>query len=165
MILVVILLRPVIIEPLPISEVVIPVIIDGSRSMSLIDETGIRRIDSAASIVQEQIMPNVGSEFAVEVFTFDGQLKPFESSDLMAEGRTSDLTDALFQVQNHYVTRTVAGVVLLSDGVDTSGNNINSTLESLSFPVYTIGVGESQQFVEVEAVSYTHLTLPTLLRV
>jgi hypothetical protein len=58
-------------------------------------------------------------------------------------GSTSDLQGALRKVANQFEGQSVAGVVLVSDGVYNSG--ISPLYSNYSFPVFTVGLGDTTQ--------------------
>jgi hypothetical protein len=103
-------------------DAVVAILVDTSRSMSIEDVTGGgRRIDRARQIVVDRLLPALGSRFKVEVSSFGDALAPVAPSDLSAAARRSDVEGALAAVRTRYQGRAVAGIVLVSDGGDTSG--------------------------------------------
>src|SRR5919204_758447 len=48
-------------------DAVVPILVDASRSMSIADADGERRIDRARAIVRNQLMPLVGGRFHAEL--------------------------------------------------------------------------------------------------
>ena len=149
------LLRPVSTEPSPLPDSVVPVVIDNSRSMRLADVSGERRIDRARAVVRDDILPSVGASFEVDVFSLGDPAQPTDVSSIEPGGTHSDLASAIVAVRERYATRTVAGIVLLSDGGDTSGRDVWSAVSDLGVPVYTIGVGAPDLEVDLEVASMT----------
>ena len=149
------LLRPVSTEPSPLPDSVVPVVIDNSRSMRLADVSGERRIDRARTVVRDDILPSVGASFEVDVFSLGDPAQPTDVSSIEPEAAHSDLSSAIVAVRERYATRTVAGIVLLSDGGDTSGRDVWSAVSDLGVPVYTIGVGAPDLEVDLEVASMT----------
>lgn len=78
-----------------------------------------------------------------------------ERPDFVAE--TSDLTGALKRVANRYEGSRLGGVVLISDGIYNSG--ISPLYSSFNFPVYTLGVGDTLEHIDVaiKNVSYNKI--------
>jgi uncharacterized membrane protein len=139
--LVVFLLRPVARGPDADSrDAVVAVLVDTSRSMSLEDAAGGgRRIERARRILGDRLLPVIESQFDVEVLGFGDSLAPASPDTLSATARRSDIEGALAAVRERYRGRALAGVVLLSDGGDTSGAGERAAESGP--PVYTIGVG------------------------
>jgi uncharacterized membrane protein len=142
--LVVCLLRPVV--PLPPPSAVhglVAVVVDTSASMGLRDEGGRSRLAAATSLVQERLLPGLGEDFEVEVLTADAQVERADAGldALTAEGRLSDLSGAVAAVQERFRDRSLAAIVLLSDGADTAPPAARGVSTPGGAPVYTVGVG------------------------
>ena len=128
-----------------------------------------------------ELLPLLGPHFHTEVLSFGDALAPSSPADLGAAARRSDLSGALSAVRERYRGRPVAGIVLLSDGGDTSGGDLRDGTP----PVYAIGIGaktvgrdrevlsvtaaeavfdDSRVDLAVSAVSHGHGTEPIALR-
>jgi uncharacterized membrane protein len=187
LLLVLFLMRPVRTTRDGARDAVVPILVDGSRSMSIEDvdvgagRGGRRRIDRARDLVTGELLPLLGPRFHTEVLSFGDALAPASPADLGATARRSDLSGALAAVRERYRGRPIAGVVLLSDGGDTSGVDLRDGTP----PVYAIGVGaktvgrdrevlsvtaaeavfdDSRVDLAVSAVSHGHGTEPIALR-
>ena len=122
MALVVVLMRPVIHHTtVDGRDVVIPILVDTSRSMAIDDADGVRRIDRARDFIKSQLLPALGRDFQVEVLSFGEALAAASADSLSATARRSDLGGALAGIQERFRGRPVAGVILISDGADTGG--------------------------------------------
>jgi uncharacterized membrane protein len=166
-------------------DAVVPILVDGSRSMSIEDvgagPGGRRRIDRARDVVTGELLPLLGPRFHTEVLSFGDALAPASPEDLGATARRSDLSAALAAVRERYRGRPIAGIVLLSDGGDTSGVDLRDGTP----PVYALGIGaktvgrdrevlsvtaaeavfdDSRVDLAVSAVSHGHGTEPIALR-
>ena len=65
------LLRPVrVMPPDSSSDVVVPMLVDVSRSMGLADVNGRRRIDAARDLFDRQVLPALAGRFVPELWTF-----------------------------------------------------------------------------------------------
>ena len=60
---------------------------------------------------------------------------------------SSDITSGLKKIANKFEGQNIAGVVLLSDGIYNQG--ISPLYASYNFPVYTIGVGDTLQRIDL----------------
>jgi uncharacterized membrane protein len=136
---------------------VVPILIDTSRSMSIEDAGGggLRRIDHARTIVERQILPALAAGFQVDLLAFGEAIDRVDVSALSATARRSDLAGALRAIRERYRGRAVAGIVLLSDGGDTSGAAERAFDRDRLAPVYAIGVGSRTVGRDREVLSVT----------
>ena len=137
LVLLLLLAQPVRLEPVAATDSVVPVLLDQSRSMAVADVDGGSRMGAAVALIRDRITPALGDEFQVELWGFGETLAPVDLAHVRAEARRSDLRAALDAVQTHYIGRSVAGIVVVSDGGDTGGVDAQWT----GSPVFTVGVG------------------------
>jgi uncharacterized membrane protein len=145
------LLRPVRSTDDGVHDAVVPILVDGSRSMSIEDAGGRPRIDAARELVTKSLLPALTPVFTVDVLSFGDDLSATPPDDLKASGRRSDLGAALSAIKQRYRGRPIAGIVLVSDGGDTGGHAVPDALA----PVYAIGVGSPSVHRDREIVSVT----------
>ena len=164
-------------------DAVVPILVDQSRSMGIQDADGGRRIDLARRVVRDALLPVLGPRFRVEVLGFGDALSAASPDTLTASGRRSDLSGALADVRERYRGRALAGIVLVSDGGDTSGGSQHSAESGP--PVFPVPIGsrtvgrdrevlsataaeavldDSRIDIQVSAVSHGHGTAPIELR-
>jgi uncharacterized membrane protein len=158
--LVLFLLRPVSNAPDEAGRhVVVPILVDTSRSMSIedgpraADGRGARRIDRARQVIVERLLPSLEQRFTVEVLSFGERLAAADPRQLSSSARESNLEGALNAVRDRYRGRPVAGIVLLSDGGDTSSGAERAA--ALAPPVFAIGVGAAAAGRDREVLSVT----------
>ncbi len=149
------LLRPVAIDPVSATDTVVAVLLDRSRSMRIADVGGMRRIDKAVTLLNDSILPGLGDDFEVETLAFGDEVEPVDPSVVEPDASRTDLVGALEAVRGRYLDRSLAGIVLLSDGGDTSGHDGSSVVASGMLPIYVIGVGSVQPPRDREVVSLT----------
>lgn len=163
-------------------DAVVPILVDVSRSMSIQDAEGERRIDRARAIVRDRLLPVLGPRFTVEVLGFGDGIAAATPDALTASARRSDVSGAIAQVRERYRGRAVAGIVLVSDGGDT---RTDAGADAGGPPVFPIAVGsrtvgrdrevlsvtaaeavldDSRIDLAVSAVSHGHGTAPIELR-
>ena len=136
-------------------ETVVPILVDTSRSMAIQDAGGARRIERAQALLNDALLPALSAGFRVEVLAFGEQISEAAPGDLHATGRRSDLARALDDVRERYRAQPVAGLVLVSDGGDTSGL-VDDVVAAGRLPaVYPIGVGSADAGVDREVLSVT----------
>ncbi len=91
--------------------------------------TLVQNLESARSAMQEK-----GYEAVVLNFTGEGTDSSFTNT-------TSNLHEALRSIDNRYEGRSIGGVVLVSDGIYTTG--MSPLFGNYSYPVYSVGVGDT----------------------
>jgi len=155
LVLLLLLMRPVArIQAGDTREAIVPILVDTSRSMSIEDADGRRRIDRARDLVTAELMPALGPRFTVELLAFGDALATATAGELAATARRSDLSGALLGVRERYRGRPVAGLILLSDGGDTSGA-LEDAIAGDTTPVFAFGVGSQTVGRDREVLSVT----------
>jgi uncharacterized membrane protein len=150
-VLVLFLMRPIRSSDDGMRDVVVPILVDVSRSMSIEDSEGQRRIDRARDVVLHDLLPALAPRFKVEVLAFGETLTATAPADFAAAARRSDLSGAIAAVRNRYRGRPVGGIVLISDGGDTGLNPLPDRVP----PVYAIGIGSQTAGRDREVSSVT----------
>ena len=120
------LCRPIIMRP-PEGRggVVVPILVDGSRSMRVADVDGRPRIERAVSVLERDLLPALGNGFKPELLVFGEALVPAASpSEVGATARQTDLGGALAAVRDRYRGQPLAAIVVISDGGDTGGSHV-----------------------------------------
>ncbi|PYR76165.1 MAG: hypothetical protein DMF86_13120 [Acidobacteria bacterium] len=135
-------------------DAVVAILVDGSRSMSIADVNGERRIDRARAILRDEVMPRVRATFHADVLRFGDQLAPADERTLSATDSRTRLGRALAGVRDRYRGRAVAGIILLSDGGDSGGEDA-AAAASGGAPIYAIGVGSPSVERDREILSVT----------
>jgi uncharacterized membrane protein len=127
---------------------VIGVLLDDSRSMRIADVDGQPR----SAYVQEEfgaadrgLRRALGERFTVRTLRFSSGLAAAPTgADLTFSGANTRLAAALDQARQQLAGVPLAGLVVVSDGADTSGSAIEPALLALKasgVPVFAIGVG------------------------
>src|SRR3954463_11428308 len=127
------------------------VLVDDSRSMAIADRDGQPR----SAFVQQQLSgPNaklldaLTQRFVVRFFRFASSSDRVASAaDLKFGGTATRLATALDRARDELSGLPLAGLVMVTDGADTSDAAIDESLASLkarSIPVFTVGVGEER---------------------
>ena len=105
-------------------------------------------------LLTERLVPQLGQGFRVEIIGFGDRLDARTPEQLTATSRRSDLQAALAGLRERYRGRVVAGVVLLSDGGDTS-ETAERTAAEAGVAVYPIGIGAARLPGDREILSVT----------
>ncbi|MBI2834966.1 MAG: hypothetical protein HYX76_11135 [Acidobacteria bacterium] len=124
------------------------VLLDDSRSMQIADVRG----EPRAAFVQREfgsaeraLMKALSDRFVVRAFRFSSTATRLGSAkELTFEGSQTRLGAALESARQELAGLPVAGLVLVSDGADTSEASLTSSLLALKadgLPVFTIGIG------------------------
>ena len=153
--LIAILLRPVVmVPPSAANSSPLPILVDVSRSMRLPDVDGQSRLDRAKAIARE-LQARLASEYRIELLTFGESLAVAPDVDRLApSARRSDLSSAMNDLADRYRDKRLAGVVVLSDGGDTSP--LDTSLErTIDAPVLTVGVGATAVARDLEVLNLT----------
>src|SRR5262245_17473757 len=130
---------------------VVAVLLDDSRSMQIPDWNGQPR----GAYLREQfgtpdsaLLKSLSSKFLVRTFRFSSTANRMSSGkDLTFTGPQTKLTTALDGARDELAGLPVAGVVLVSDGADTSDASLDPALlgmKAQKIPVFTVGVGGEQ---------------------
>lgn len=143
------LLRPVVLRPLPPGGAAVAVLVDASRSMG-IDDTGESRLARARAIVDGRIRPALAPGFDVSVFSFGNAVSETPLAETAAIQRRSDLRGAIADVRNRFRDRRLAATVVLSDGADTGGLIASSAGGA---PVFAVPIGADEPSLDREVVS------------
>lgn len=154
LLLVVFLMRPVRVLEDGVKDAVVPILVDVSRSMGIPDAGGAARIARAREILSRDLVPSLGRVFRVDVLAFGEHLRPASEAGLAATDRRSDVSQALATVVERYRGRFVPGIILLSDGGDTSAASVPLPSGSTP-PVFAMGFGAESLLHDREIVSLT----------
>lgn len=157
------LLRPTLVVRASVPQQnVVAVLLDDSRSMQIPDWQGKAR----GELVREQfgapdspLMKALSDRFLVRVFRFSSVAgRVNAATELTFDGSQTKLGSALSTAREEMAGLPVAGVVLVSDGADTSESALTDallTMKAEKVPVFTVGVGSTQlsKDVQVDRVS------------
>jgi hypothetical protein len=102
---------------------------------------------TALNKIQERIKSATASlaESGYDVSTTN--LEGEEITKVNYKATSSDITSGLKKIANRFEGQNIAGVVLLSDGIYNQG--ISPLYTSFNFPVYTVGVGDTLQRIDL----------------
>ncbi len=136
---------------------VVPILVDVSKSMSIKDCSGKSRIDLARSVLG-QLIVNIGDKYNtdIDIIPFSGNLwrnsMPADSIP-EAAGEGTDIIGAIETITNRYRYSNPAGIIVLSDGVQTDHR---VPIVGNSLPVYSIGFGNTLEggYLSIEDIIY-----------
>jgi uncharacterized membrane protein len=127
------------------------ILFDDSRSMTIADSGGQQR----AQFVAEQfgaehapLLEALEKRFVLRFFRFSSSTDRLPgAADLKFEGTSSRLGTALERARDELAGLPLAGLVMITDGADTSDVSLDEPLASLkarSIPVFPVGVGRER---------------------
>ena len=141
---------------------VVAVLLDDSRSMQIPDWSGMPRgefVKQQFGAPESALLKALSDRFLVRVFRFSSTAGRLESAkELTFSGSQTRLGPALDGAREELAGLPVSGVVLVSDGADTSDASFANSLLGMKaekLPVYTVGVGSPQlpRDVQIDRVS------------
>ncbi len=127
------------------------VLVDDSRSMLIADRDGQPR----SQFVQSQLvgpkaalLNELSKRFVLRFFRFSSSAGRINSAaEARYEGTSTKLGDALERARDELSGLPLAGLVMVTDGADTSDTSIDDALASLkarSIPVFPVGLGQER---------------------
>ncbi len=157
------LLRPMLVLRAAVPhQNVVAVLLDDSRSMRIADVNGQPR----SAWLQEQfgaadrgLRRGLGERFTVRTLRFSSGVSAAPAgTDLTFDGSNTRLAAALDQARRQLAGVPLAGLVVVSDGADTTGDAVEPALLALKaagVPVFAIGVGRdtAEKDIQVGRVS------------
>jgi uncharacterized membrane protein len=159
LLLILFLMRPVARSSQDSRDAVVPILVDASRSMSIQDAQGERRILRARDVVSDELLPALSPGFRTELFAYGDELSPTTPEGLTATGRRSDLSGALRAVRDRYRGQPIAGIVLLSDGGDTSGAAETTAADGPAIFPLPLGSNTAGRDREVQSITIAEMVL------
>ena len=115
--------------------------IDNSRSMVMGPDSAFVKTS-----LQEQLnklSSELGDDFAIASYTFGDQVKPDDS--LGFGDNLTNIADFFKQINNRFYNRNVGAVIIATDGIYNSGSDPAYTVRNVSYPVYTVNIGDTNQ--------------------
>lgn len=155
LLLLLVLFQPVRTDPATLADAVVPVLLDLSRSMRVVDAAGRSRIEQAVALARDRVVPLLASTVPVEVLGFGDRLVDLALETAVADAPRTDLAGALDAVTERYQGRRVAGIVVISDGGETGARAAAAAAGELEVPLYTVGVGAPRPGPDREVTAVT----------
>ena len=102
--------------------------------------------DSLLSIVQEINTALDGKGIKPRLFLFDENIIPVAGKlkNIENNGLATDLSQVLRYSKTEFENENVVGAIIISDGVITRGEDLTFSKIEMPFPVFTIGIGDSE---------------------
>jgi len=126
---------------------VVAILLDDSKSMGLTDGGVVRR-DEMVKTLDSGLLDELKKRFQVRFYRVSDHLERTEGhKNLKGEKTSSRLADGLKQIAAETGSLPIGGIVLMTDGADTSGGIDRDTVNALKgrqLPVHTVGYGREQ---------------------
>ena len=141
---------------------VVAVVMDDSRSMQIADWNNKPRAEflrQELAATTSPLLKSLSDRFLVRTFRFSSASARVNSvKDLTFGGSQTKIAAALDGVREELAGLPVAGIVLVTDGADTTEGSLTNTLLNLKaekLPVFTVGVGSSKlpRDIQIDRVS------------
>jgi uncharacterized membrane protein len=126
------------------------VLVDDSRSFQIADADGRPRSAFVADNlgVDRPLLNALSKKFVLRFFKFSSTADRIQATaDLKYEGSTTRLGGALDRARDELSGLPLAGLVMVTDGADTSDAALDESIASLkarSIPVFSVGVGQER---------------------
>ena len=127
----------------------VAVVIDDSQSMSIMQRVGntdqwVSRYNQALSWLRDSAAGKMlRDKFDVTVFNIAGDELPMDHLPTEPAAEQTDLVRGLRAAEAKLRGQPAAGIILISDGRDTTGRENFMAMEELPVPAYTIGFKQS----------------------
>ncbi|MEX0680646.1 MAG: hypothetical protein WD097_04625 [Balneolales bacterium] len=156
--LLILLLNPVfILQEEFTSPVQIALLLDNSQSAT-IEKGDYHGMDHYEEIINK-LTPDPSGRFehlSVEYFGFDEELFTIESADeLNFSGTRTNIDHALEDLLSNHLDREEA-LILVTDGIITSGRDPSGTASRMPVPIFTVGIGDTSRLNDVIVQRVTH---------
>ena len=140
-------LKPVIVLRKQIKEKpTVIVAVDNSQSLS--------GYGNQLNATVEKIKKELSGKYEVRPWLF-GETTTIGDT-LNFEGNKSDYSELLASVSSYYINKKVSAMIVLGDGIYNAGQNPLNHLEKLTFPVYTVGFGDTVSVPDIRIADIKH---------
>jgi len=138
------------------------IMVDTSRSMS-IKHKDVSRLDQIKTLFDSGFVNKLESKTSIypEVFSFADNVSPVsrqevEQFSFSPDGNQTDISNAARNVIGNLGEGSLLGIIMISDGVSTTGDNPTMTLANMRTPVHFIAPGQEGESADMAL----HLTRP-----
>lgn len=99
----------------------------------------------------ERLVEALSDDYEVERYTFDKETTP--NGEARYDGASSNISNALQQIADQYTHRNIGAVILATDGIYNEGTNPISSAQGVTYPIYTIGLGDTTTYADAAIVN------------
>jgi len=127
--------------------------IDNSASIVAVSDSAFIKSEFLNSI--DALKKDFSNKFTIKTVLFGDKTKASEEKPDFKEKET-DLHQLLADVDNNYANENVGAMILISDGIYNKGSNPLYNLNLLQYPVYSIGLGDTNEIRDVAIQKINH---------
>jgi len=130
-----------------VDQPVVEVMVDNSQSMAIKDKV-IQRDEMLKSILRSSVWQQIGKDAKVDYSLFDEKVRHLSAiveDSLTLNGEATDIAEALKSIKRTSASSNLQAAILITDGNATVGINPLVEAEELGVPVFTIGVGDTDE--------------------
>lgn len=131
------------------------VLVDNSTSMT---NAGFN-IETTNALI-DNIKLNAGDNLNVIPYAFDKTLN--DLSTYSGDGKYTNITGSLKNIQNQFESEEVHAAILISDGIYNSSYHPKWINPKIDFPIYTVGFGDSIQYADLSIDHIQHNSISYL---
>lgn len=93
-------------------------------------------------------------------YTFGANVQNKQTANNTFSEKETDISDLFDQLKNIYINRNVGALILASDGIYNRGANPLYSSEKISYPIYTIALGDTnvQKDIIIKKINYNKTT-------
>ncbi|PKP01621.1 MAG: hypothetical protein CVU14_04825 [Bacteroidetes bacterium HGW-Bacteroidetes-9] len=115
--------------------------IDNSRSMVM----GPDSVFVKTRLQEElnKLSSELGDDFTIANYTFGEEVKPEDSPGFV--DNLTNIADFFKQINNRFYNRNLGAVIIATDGIYNSGSDPAYSVRNVSYPVYTVNLGDTSQ--------------------
>ena len=117
---------------------------DNSKSLDYSPDSAYYHNDYLTDM--ERLASELSSDYEVQRLSFGSEVRQLENisdNQSVYSDQTTDIATLLNEVSDRYYHRNVGAVVVASDGIYNTGANPVSVASGLTFPVYTVAMGDT----------------------
>jgi uncharacterized membrane protein len=152
------LLRPMLVVKVAVPQQnFVGILLDDSRSMQVADLEGHPRgnyVTENFGTAAGPLLARLSEKFVVRTYRFSSFTERLHASaDLTFGGTGTRLGEALGRAKDELAGLPLSGLIVVSDGADTSEAALDTSITSLkaeSIPVFTVGVGEEEMTRDIQ---------------
>ena len=136
---------------------IVAILVDDTKSMAQSDLSA-EQINQTATQLSEQM----ASKYDVQTIRFSNVAQFSLADEISLEGSETNIASALRYTKEQYVNQNLGGAILLTDGIYNAGSDPSYLTEQMKVPVYTIGVGDTTIYADLQVQNVSHNSLAYL---
>lgn len=102
----------------------------------------------------KNLINDLGKDYDVQTYSFGQTFR--EGVDFEYTDKQTNISEVLIELQSRYQNRNVGALILASDGIFNKGIHPHYAIQYLSFPVYTIALGDTTPMRDAAIVNVMH---------